>query len=296
MTAPVCPSCGGDLPPGRTLCPHCGADTTTWVGRRSRADLRGFLIGSGWRVLVYGGIAALIVLGFLRFRTVGPGPDLATTLHWIALGDDGRHTTLVTLHRAHEIAVAAARLAIKEMEPPNLDEGWAERLEPYATLNVRGWIPLLTIGASTDTAPAAVREMYEVRARDAWGTPYRISSRELPRDPEWAGDPEVAADLENGLQRNLLAAGAPDFAERDWLRLEIVSAGPDGVFDSDDDLALVSYLPTGMTLRLDQPGAEIDRRLSEEYTLGRHYFRIEGSRWDLIDARRLAEFRLETTP
>jgi hypothetical protein len=48
-----------------------------------------------------------------------------------------------------------------------------------------------------------------------------------------------------------------------------------------------------MTLRLNRPQEELTRELERAFVLGRHHFRLEGNRWDLIDARLLAEFRLE---
>ena len=34
------------------------------------------------------------------------------------------------------------------------------------------------------------------------------------------------------------------------------------------------------------------KKIERSYTIGPQYFRVEGSRYDLIDARLLAEFRL----
>ena len=39
---------------------------------------------------------------------------------------------------------------------------------------------------------------------------------------------------------------------------------------------------------------ELKRQLDEAFSVGRHYFRFTGNRCDLIDARILAEYRLET--
>ena len=52
----------------------------------------------------------------------------------------------------------------------------------------------------------------------------------------------------------------------------------------------------GITIRLSRDQEKLQKELERAYTLGRHYFRVEGARWDLIDARLLAEFRLEYLP
>lgn len=294
MTGAPCPSCGRELPSGASLCPACGCDLCTTAGQPPRRSVLGVIAEGGWRLLLYGGLLALPILGFIRLRVTGPGPDLVTTFRWLASGDDGRAAELVTIHRAHEIAAAAARYGLREVEPPSFDDGWSGRLAPYATMNVRGFIPLLFWAASTDLAPPSVREMFEVRAEDGWGRPYRVTAGALPSGPAAAAEPTVAADLARGLQQSFFAAGRPELASGDWFRVELVSAGVDGGFDTPDDLHLVSYFPLSFTLKLDQSREEIQRRLDQTFALGRHYFRVDGSRFDLIEARLLAEFRLES--
>ena len=161
-------------------------------------------------------------------------------------------------------------------------------------MQVRGWLPMLFFAADAELAPPSVREPYLVRDGDGWGRPYRVSTRALGRGTDPAGDPEVAADLKSGLQYSLLHAGRPDFEASDWLRLELVSAGRDGIHDTPDDLRLISYIPVGYTLHLSRSERALLRQLEAAFARGRHYFRIDGARWDLIDARLLAEFRLET--
>jgi hypothetical protein len=290
----VCPDCGAEMAPGASICAACGWDSTTAVVARPRRSPLRYLAAGGWRLVVYGAIAAIPLLAFVRLQQTGPGPDLATTVAWLALGDGGRAAELVTLHRAHEVASAAARYAVRELEPPSFEAGWDEALEPYATMNVRGWLPLLFFGADAGLAPASVREFFVIRAVDGWGRPYRVATRPLPRAEPWADEPEVAADLSAGLWQSFFVQTTPDFSDRDFFRLELTSAGPDGVMDSPDDVALVSYIPAGLTLRLSQSPADLQRRLEVAYTVGRHFFRLVGSRWDLIDARLLAEYRLET--
>jgi hypothetical protein len=298
MTEPTrCGECDQPLSPGTTICRSCGWDQTTSLARPPRRSLRATLAGGAWRLLLYGLILALPVVGFLRLRATGPGPDLATTLRWMAFGDGGRARELVTIHRAYEIATAAARFAVKEQQPPTLEGDWAGALTPYATMSVRGWIPLLFWGATTDTAPASVRTFYEIRADDGWGRPYRLAVRSLPRGEPWADDPEVASDLARGLQASLFRTATPDLDNGgEWMRLEVVSAGRDGRFSTADDLALVSYSPVGLTLRLTREPGQVQRQIEDAFVRGRHYFRVAGSRFDLIDARLLAEFRLEYLP
>ncbi len=293
----LCGGCGEPMADGSSICSQCGWDRTTAVVHPPRPSALDTIRAGGWRLLLYGALIALPILGFARFRTTGPGPDLLTTLRWIAIGDGGRSAELVTIHRAHEIASAAARYAVRELEPPPFDGEWGEELAPYATMWVRGWMPLLFYGASTDMAPRSVREFFEVRARDGWGRPYRVTGRGLPRGENRQEDEQVAADLAAGLQVSFFRLQDPEFqTDTDWMRLEIDSAGRDGAFDSADDIRLVSYMPVGFTLRLTRRPEELQRQMEEAYTRGRHYFRLEGSRYDLIDARLLAEHRLEYLP
>jgi hypothetical protein len=248
-------------------------------------------------LVVYGLIASLPFIAFMRVRATGPAPDLAQTVKWIVIGDDGRAEELVTIHRAHEIATAAARYAVQQLNAPSFDGEWAEMLAPYATMNVRGWMPLLFYGATSDMAPASVRSFYEVRATDGWGSPFQIERRLLSRDEGWADDQELADDLVAGLSASFFGPvlAALD-EERDWMRIAIVSAGADGEFSTGDDLRFISYIPVGLTIRLRGDTARLERQLERDYALGRHSFRIDGNRWDLIDARLLAEFRLEYLP
>ncbi|MBD3872103.1 MAG: hypothetical protein IFK91_04150, partial [Acidobacteria bacterium] len=78
----------------------------------------------------------------------------------------------------------------------------------------------------------------------------------------------------------------------DWMRLEMMSAGGDGAFDTSDDIRMISYIQVGHVFRLLYNPDEIQRKIERAYIIGRHYFRIEGSQYDLIDARLLAEYRL----
>lgn len=287
--APDCPACGAQLSPRASLCPECGADLAVAAARTRHRRLRpGALVV---RLLVWGALVALPVVGFLRLGRVGPGPDLATTLRWLALGDGGRAATLVTLHRAHEIAGATARFAVREMAAPDFDGDWASRLAPYSTMQVRGWLPFLFSAADASLAPAGARAFYQVRAADGWGRAYRVRTRTLARGQPWPTDPQVAADLAAGLKASFFAVGRPDFAAASWLRLELDSAGPDGTFDDGDDLAFVSYVPLEHTLRLSNNREQVQRELDRVFVRGRQLYRIEGSRWDLVDARLLAEFR-----
>jgi hypothetical protein len=294
----TCGGCGEPLADGSTICRSCGWDLTTTISRPPRPSILAVLRSGAWRVILYGGIAALVLVGFARFRATGTAPDLATTLRWMAFGDDGRAAELVTIHRAHEIASAAARYAVHELEPPPIDDDWEPVLAPYATMWVRGWMPLLFYGATTDMAPRSVQEIFTVQADDGWGRPYRLEGRQLARDGAWPEDPQVAADLEAGLQTSFFGISNPVFdPETDWMRLEISSAGGDGTFDNGDDLRLVSYFPVGFTLHISRRPQELQKRLDRLYTQGRHHFRLEGNRrGDLIDARLLAEHRIVYLP
>ncbi|HSL18243.1 MAG TPA: hypothetical protein VLB51_10105 [Methylomirabilota bacterium] len=288
----TCGGCGADLPPRTTICPECGWDLGTALSVPPRRTLLQQLGAGGWRLLVYGAILLLPLVGFARLRETGPGPDLATTLRWMAFGDDGRAAELVTLHRMYEIGSAASRYAVRETEAFPFEGEWGPALAPMATMNVRGWVQLVIFGADADSAPASVREFYEVRDTDGWGRPYRVETRVIDRDEAWREDPVVSADLELGLHESLFREGLPDLGRGDWLRLELTSAGRDGTFDTGDDLRFVSYSLASAPLQMLADPRWVVERIERNYERGPQFFRIEGSEHDLIDARLLAEFRL----
>ncbi len=277
---------------GATICPHCGWDLSAVLSAPPPPSLLRRFREGGWRYLVYPLLVALPVLGFLRLRATGPGPDLATTLHWMAVGDGGRAAELETIHRMHEIGAAASRYMVRENEIPPFDGDWAGVLASSSTARVRGWIPLVFMGADTAMSPPSVREMYEVRAVDGWGRPYRVIATPLPRGVDLETLPVVADDLAQGLHATFFTVDRPNFAEGQWLRLELVSAGRDGDFATADDLSMVSYLQVGHVFRLLYNPDEVQQQIERAYTIGRQYFRIDGSDYDLIDARLLAEYRL----
>ena len=288
----ICDGCGKKLRPGATICLHCGWDQTAALAQPEPISIAEYVKSGGWRLVVYGLIFALPVLGFMRLRTTGPGPDLPTTLRWMAFGDGGRGAELETIHRMHEIGSAASRYAVREMEMPPFDGEWHEVLARSATARVRGWMPLVFFGADTNMAPSSVRELYEVREVDGWGRPYRITVRFIARDEAAFEDPLVVADLEQGLQATFFTRDVPDLVHGEWARLLVESAGPDGEFDTDDDLRMVSYIRVGHVFRLLYDPSRIQIEVERAYTIGRHFYRIEGSDYDLIDARLLAEYRL----
>lgn len=290
---PTCESCGAELTPGTTICRSCGWDLTMTASRPKKLSLLAILAGTGFRIVLYGLIVAIPVIGVIRLHVTGPGPDLGTTIRWMVSGDDGRAAELVTIHRAHETSLAASRYAVRELESPDFEGAWGETLHPYATIYVRGWIPMLFLGAETASAPDSLKEIYEVKSVDGWGSPYRVSTRVLERSAKWARDPEVAADLDAGLRATFFRVGAPEFEEAEWLRLQLTSGGPDQLLDTDDDIVFISYFVVGLTLRLRTEMDDIKREIERIYVTGRHYFRLEGNRYTLLDARRLAEYRAE---
>lgn len=287
-----CGACGADLPGRSTICAECGWDLSTAVSAPPRPSLIQYIASGGWRILVYGAIILIPVFGFARLRDTGPGPDLATTLRWMAQGDGGRAAELVTIHRAHEIGAAVSRFAVRETEAFPFEGEWRDELAPYSTMDIRGWIPLVFFGADSGMAPASVREFYEIRETDGWNRPYRVETRILERGDGWMNDPEVGADLESGLQARFHTADRPELGTGDWLRLELVSAGNDGEFDTEDDLRFISYSLITKPLRLMISPEKVLKQRERDYTIGPQYFRIEGSDYDLIDARLLAEYRL----
>ena len=99
-------------------------------------------------------------------------------------------------------------------------------------------------------------------------------------------------DLEAGLQSRFHVADRPELGNGDWLRLVLTSAGRDKTFDTDDDLRFISYSLISAPLRMMASPELVVRKVERNYTIGPQYFRVEGSDYDLIDARLLAEFRL----
>ncbi len=287
-----CGSCSADMPERSTICTVCGWDLSTAVSVPPRNSILQTFATGGWRVLLYGAIILLPILGFARLRDTGPGPDLQTTLRWMTSGDDGRAAELVTIHRAYEIGTAASRYAVREIEAFPFEGDWAEVLAPKATMNVRGWMPLVFFGADTDMAPVSVREFFEIRSVDGWGEPYRVETRIIERGDGWKNDLIIAADLEAGLQARFHTVDRPELGNGEWLRLELTSAGQDGHFDSDDDLTFISYSLISAPLRMMADPEIVVRKIKRNYIIGPQYFRVEGSDHDLIDARLLAEYRL----
>jgi hypothetical protein len=288
----ICEGCGKKLQDGATICLHCGWDQTAAIAQPEPPSLLEYIRSGGWRLLLYGVIILLPVLGFMRLRTTGPGSDLPTTLRWMAFGDGGRAAELETIHRMHEIGSATARYALREMELPPFEGEWEEVLARSATARVRGWMPLVFFGADTQMAPASVRQLYEVRALDGWGRPYRITTRKILRGVASLDESIVVSDFEKGLQATFFTVDFPDLENGEWVRLLVESAGRDGEFDTDDDLRMVSYLRIGHVFRLLYDANQTRIEVERAYTIGRHWFRIEGSQYDLIDARLLAEYRL----
>jgi len=284
-----CPSCNGELGPSG-LCPDCGWDPATAYATSRKASLLPILL----RILLWGGLIFLLGLGWWRWMLVGPGPDLETTLRWIALGDGGRAQSLITLHRAYETASAAARYAVREVEPPSFEGDWATVLAPYSTMEVRGWLPLLLAAADADLAPDAVTTFYRVEAVDGWGRPWKVTTRNLPRGFDPSSDPQVRTDLAAGLWKSFFAAGVPDFRQIGYQRLELRSAGGDGHMETDDDIVFTSYVPVRMVFRAGADQRNLQRQMEAAFLRGRHLFTWTGCSWDLIDARLLAEHRLDT--
>ena len=287
-----CGGCGAPMLENATICQHCGWDLSAVLSVPPSPTVMQRLREGGWRYLVYPLLVALPFLGFMRLRMTGPGPDLATTVRWMVLGDGGRAAELETIHRMHEIGAAASRFMIRENEIPPFGGDWADVLASSSTARVRGWIPLVFMGADTGMAPPSVREMYEVRAVDGWGHPYRVTAAPLPRDRDPSTLPKVADDLQSGLQKSFFTRDRPNFGEGQWMRLVLESAGADGDFDTADDLSMVSYIQVGYVFRLLYNPDEVQQKIERAYTIGRQYFRIDGSDYDLIDARLLAEYRL----
>lgn len=289
-----CPACGASVNASASHCPDCGCDLAIAAATPSRKPAARRLVGVLPRLVLYGALIALPILGFMRLRVTGPGPDLETTVRWMIEGDGGRAATLLTLHREYEIATASARYAVKNLEAPSFTDDWAKELQPYSTIAIRGWLPLLFSGADATASPPSVRAFYEILPSDAWGHRYRVQTRILERGKRWAEDPQVKADLEAGLKKSFFEVAHPDFKSADWMRLQLSSDGPDGVANTGDDIVFISYFPLSHVFRVGTDQRQVMQELDRQLVRGRQLFRYTGSRWDLIDARLLVEYRLDS--
>ncbi len=275
---------------GRSICHQCG-----WDGVLEHRTRPGRLRPLAWIArLVLSALPVVLLLGGLqRYARTGPGPDLLTTLRWIVSGDDGRAAELATLGRMYEIARAVSRYTLLRLEPPSFEGDWQYQLVPYETAAVRGWYPLLFVMADAKSAPASVRELFAIEPVDGWERPWRIAVLTLGRDEDRSGVPEVTEDLTGGLQSSLFRRGAPDLATGSWLRLRIGSSGPDGRWNTEDDIALIAWIRAERTFRAGTTLQGLEGELKRDFLQGPVFFRITGSRWDLVDTRILGEFRLD---
>ena len=62
----ICEGCGKKLEAGSTICLHCGWDQTTSLAHPEPVSLAAYVKAGGWRLVVYGVIFLLPVLGFAR--------------------------------------------------------------------------------------------------------------------------------------------------------------------------------------------------------------------------------------
>ena len=75
-----CGGCGSDMPEKATICPHCGWDLSAVLSAPPPPSLWQRLRSGGSRFVVYGLLIAVPIMGFIRLRTTGLGPDLPTTI------------------------------------------------------------------------------------------------------------------------------------------------------------------------------------------------------------------------
>lgn len=271
-----CPKCRGDVALGETFCPSCGADLAL-VGARGRARL-----SVPWTMLaLVGVVAAATTVGWRRFQAVGPGPDLATTVHWIAQGDDERQATLATLMRAYETARAVMRSCIDNGEPCAFSESGWPAIARYSNAVWRGFVPLVQWAVSADSLGGRLGELLAVDGRDGWDRPWKaaivpMSEREKPE----------------GFHPGALRSGSPPPAGRALWRLELVSSGPDGAAGTADDITFEAVFPAPGPLRIGDVKAMRDREAEVER--GLVWVRWSGTELDLVDGRMLAEFLLES--
>ncbi len=271
----ACPACGGETALGASYCQRCGADLALAATRR-RSEFRVPWLAA----LLVAVLAAVSVAGWQRFRAVGPGSDLATTLRWIVRGDDQRRPTLGTLLRAFETARAVMRCCLDTGGPCSLERSaWAE-VAGYANAAWRGFVPLVQWAAARPAITGRLGELLTVDGKDGWGTPWRASVAPLPR-----GAPA------NGYYPGALGAGSPPPVGRELWRLVLLSAGPDRRADTPDDIRFEAVFPAPRPIRVGDAASRQER--DRELERGQVWVTWQGTDLDLVDGRILAEFYLE---
>jgi predicted nucleic acid-binding Zn ribbon protein len=276
MPTVPCPSCGAEVAVGDSFCPACGADVQMAAvrGRRRRGEVPWMVLAA--LLVVVAAIAAL----WARFKVTGPGPDLSTTAEWLVLGDRGRVEELATLSRAYETARALDRTCLDRGVPPTLDGIDWTAVAAYSNASYRGFVSLIQWAAGPDAIRGRLAWLLDVDGRDGWGRPWRAQLA------AW-----TVTHRPHEFFPGVLDAGSPPPADRPLLHLSLVSAGPDGRFDTRDDIVFEALFPapTPLRIRSEQAVAEHDAEIER----GLVWTRIRGARYDLVDARVLGEFYLE---
>jgi hypothetical protein len=271
----ACPACGGETPLGESYCQRCGADLALAATRR-RAQFRVPWLSA----LLLAAVVAASLAGWQRFRAVGPGTDLATTLRWMVRGDGERRPTLATLLRAFETARAVMRCCLDTGGPCSLEpSAWVE-VAGYSNAAWRGFVPLVQWAAARTAITGRLAELLTVDGKDGWGTPWRASLAPLPR-----GTPPA------GSYAGALGPGPPPPAGRELWRLVLLSAGADRRADTGDDIRFEAIFPAPRPIRLGDVTSAQER--ARELERGQVWVSWQGTDLDLVDGRILAEFYLE---
>lgn len=269
-----CPACGADVPATVSFCPACGADVGLAATRPREHHPVPWLALSGLIV-----VAAVATFGWLRYRTFGPGPDLATTVRWAVLGDGARHGELATLSRGYETARAVCRSCIDGGIPNTMAGVDWQQISRYTNNAWRGFTPLVQWAAGPSAVEGRLAWLLAVDGRDGWGRPWR------PTLTPWPD-----ADPPTGFHPGMLAAGAPPPRNVPLLWLTLTSAGPDGTFDTQDDVTFEAIFPKPPPIRVNDPEAAKQREL--DLDRGLVWVRWSGTAYDIVDGRILGEFYL----
>jgi hypothetical protein len=227
-------------------------------------------------------VATATAVGWQRFRTVGPGPDLGTTVDWMLHGDGQRRPTLATLMRGYETSRAVMRFCIDNGEPCSFDEKEWPEIARYSNALWRGFVPLVQWAASSSSIVGRLADLLAVDGKDGWGEAWKATIVPLP----------VGTSPED-FYPGALRSGSPPPDGRALWRLDLVSAGSDRLPGTADDLRFEAVFPAPRPIRLGDPAFHREREV--ELERGQVWVRWSGTELDLVDGRALAEFYLEST-
>lgn len=270
-----CPACGAAVELGRSFCERCGADLALAAARPRRR-----LVVPWLSLLILAIVGGALSVAWQRVRVVGPGPDAATTWRWVLHGDGDRRPTLATLMRAYETARAVARCCLDTGEACPLSPADWRTIAGYSNAAWRGFVPLVQWAAASTAITGRLADLLTVDGTDGWGRPWQASLERV-----------AGSERPGGFYPGALQSGSPPPAGRPLWHLTLRSAGADGRGGTRDDISFEAVFPAPRPLRLGDPVAHREREV--ELERGQVWVRWQGTDYDLVDGRILAEFYLE---